>query len=138
MTKVSNSRFSEKCSTFLNISHLGIFNLYKHDKISSYFVRTQLGKLFNRKYMSFSKIHLLRESLQSWIVFEMLWDITFLFITDIDATGKPRAGLFKGDVYMLGSYDECRNINGSHYCTLLNVEAKVKNDVDKKLKTMVI
>ena len=42
-----------------------------------------------------------------------------------DATGKPGAGLYKGNVFMLGSYDDCiATLSGSHYCMMENVRIK--------------
>ena len=42
-----------------------------------------------------------------------------------DATGKLGAGLYKGNVFMLGSYDDCiGTLSGSHYCMMENVKIK--------------
>ncbi|XP_066928196.1 nose resistant to fluoxetine protein 6-like [Clytia hemisphaerica] len=43
----------------------------------------------------------------------------------IDATGKPGSGLYRGNVFMLGNFDECINISSNaHYCMMNNVEIK--------------
>ena len=35
---------------------------------------------------------------------------------DIDAMGKPQSGVTVGNLAWFGSYGECLNITGAHYC----------------------
>ena len=51
--------------------------------------------------------------------------LSFYTSTDLDASGKPGAGLYRGNVFMLGNFDECINISSNaHYCMMNNVEIK--------------
>lgn len=63
-----------------------------------------------------------------WFSFFLIQVLSILFFIrlDLDALGKPGSGLFLGNVYLLGSYDECMNIDGAHYCTMLNVKVKIR------------
>lgn len=40
------------------------------------------------------------------------------FYRILDASGKPEAGLFDGNIYAYGSYDECLDTDGAKYCVL--------------------
>ena len=40
------------------------------------------------------------------------------FYRILDASGKPEAGIFDGNVYAYGSYDECLDTGGTQYCVL--------------------
>ena len=44
-----------------------------------------------------------------------------LLYLDLDAEGKPGAGIELGNMNMVGSYQECINIKNAHYCSMLNV-----------------
>ena len=43
---------------------------------------------------------------------------------DSDAMGKPQSGFELGNLAWFGSYSECKNITGAHYCL-----ASIKVDI---------
>lgn len=52
----------------------------------------------------------------------LLARIPFVSLLDLDASGKPGAGLEMGNLVWLGNYDECVGIDGAHFCTMKNIE----------------
>jgi len=56
---------------------------------------------------------------------------TCLFIyLDIDAMGKPQSGVTAGNLAWFGSYGECQNLTGAHYCLAsIKINLPTKNKV---------
>ncbi|XP_066933871.1 nose resistant to fluoxetine protein 6-like [Clytia hemisphaerica] len=40
----------------------------------------------------------------------------------IDASGKPGPGILQGNIWWMGSYDECISIEEAHFCSMTNVQ----------------
>ena len=45
----------------------------------------------------------------------------FTFSKDIDASGKPGSGIAQGNIWWMGSYEQCLSINEAHFCSMTNV-----------------
>lgn len=56
---------------------------------------------------------------------------TYLYIyLDIDAMGKPQSGVTVGNLAWFGSYGECQNLMGAHYCLAsIKINLKTGNKV---------
>lgn len=48
--------------------------------------------------------------------FAKLANDTLKLLRVLDAWGKPGAGILEGNAWALGSYDECRSLEGTRYC----------------------
>ena len=49
-----------------------------------------------------------------------------LVYLDIDAMGKPQSGVTMGNLAWFGSYGECQNLTGAHYC-LASIKINLRN-----------
>ena len=62
----------------------------------------------------------------------------FIFI-DIDAMGKPPSGITVGNLAWFGSYGECQNLTGAHYCLAsikINITTGNKVSISNRFQTV--
>lgn len=63
--------------------------------------------------------------------------INFIFLSDIDAAGKPRSGIERGNLFWLGSYSGCQVRSDSKYClSLIELDYPPQNLVCKNLSPL--
>ena len=60
----------------------------------------------------------------------------FVHLTDWDATGKPGAGLYSGNLVWLGNYDECQAQDEGLYC-LANIRVPAGNLLNQSTSNQV-
>lgn len=89
------------------------------------FYNTFLSEIANQSKLAINLSYIKCASVYP-VISEVVTSYLILCVLDIDAMGKPGAGIKFGNMAWLGSYSECKAIPGASYC-LADISAKPQN-----------